>query len=348
MARPNRTGIDRTSRNGARRTGSRHARTRRGRSGGLRQTRDHIRARRHNRPGCRLTSQIRSRWRTQRTASTHGWSGNRLPGTTGLRSRALSSRTLGRAWSARRRGSYRPRRRSRWRGNGGHRRAERHSWRHDCGRRLRHVHHTSGKRLTRSREDLPRLRSGNRPGCKRRPSRRGVRCRTARLSNRKRRTQWMNRTGRCRKSFVFNRFFRRLRGGWRDLGLDGLLHSGGWLRRTIRRGRGFFHRPRGGRRFLVEVSLLGTESLTHAKADLERHVIVERAGMGLLVGDAQFRQNVENDAGLDLKLAGQLVDADFTHTVTPWRIPTHQGFKKVQLLLCQILTSALKPLYYLL
>lgn len=146
----------------------------------------------------------------------------------------------------------------------------------------------------------------------------------------------MYRTGRCREFFVFNRFFRRLSGGRRDLGLDGLLHSSGRLRRTLRRG--FFRRHRGGRRFLFEVSLLGTESLTHAKANLQRHVIVERAGMGLLIGDAQFGQNVENDAGLDLKLAGQLVDADFTHTVTPWRIPPHQGFKKVQLLLCRILT----------
>jgi len=32
--------------------------------------------------------------------------------------------------------------------------------------------------------------------------------------------------------------------------------------------------------------------------------------------DAQFRQKIEDYVGLHLKLAGQLVDADFTHSMT--------------------------------
>jgi hypothetical protein len=31
--------------------------------------------------------------------------------------------------------------------------------------------------------------------------------------------------------------------------------------------------------------------------------------VGLLLGNAEFRQEIENDTGLDLKLSGQLVDA---------------------------------------
>jgi len=155
----------------------------------------------------------------------------------------------------------------------------------------------------------------------------------------------MRRTRRLREFFVFryNCLFMNLRGGRRTLGglYVQVLRFNPSLRGARRLVRGFFGRLRPGRRrALLELTLLGTEPLTHADANLQRDVIVERAGMRLLIGDAQFGQNVENDVGLDLKLAGQLVDADFTHTVTPGRIPSRQGFKNLQLLLRRTLISA--------
>jgi hypothetical protein len=55
-------------------------------------------------------------------------------------------------------------------------------------------------------------------------------------------------------------------------------------------------------------------------ADFKGHVIVERTGMRFFVGDAQFRQKLKDNVGLDLELASELVDADFTHTVAPRRM----------------------------
>jgi hypothetical protein len=51
----------------------------------------------------------------------------------------------------------------------------------------------------------------------------------------------------------------------------------------------------------------------HPAADLQRDIVVERAGMRLLIGDAQFRQHVQDDARLDFEFPRQLVDANFTH-----------------------------------
>ncbi len=39
--------------------------------------------------------------------------------------------------------------------------------------------------------------------------------------------------------------------------------------------------------------------------------------MRLLIFDAQLRQQIDNDIGLDFQLARQLIDANFTHTKTP-------------------------------
>lgn len=55
--------------------------------------------------------------------------------------------------------------------------------------------------------------------------------------------------------------------------------------------------------------------------------------MRFFVGDAQLGQKVKNHIGLDLELAGQLVYADFTHTMAPQRIVfQHQGFSQFALL----------------
>jgi hypothetical protein len=37
---------------------------------------------------------------------------------------------------------------------------------------------------------------------------------------------------------------------------------------------------------------------------------IERTRVGLFLGDADFRQKVDQDLGLDLEFAGQLVNAD--------------------------------------
>jgi hypothetical protein len=53
-----------------------------------------------------------------------------------------------------------------------------------------------------------------------------------------------------------------------------------------------------------------------ALADLQSNVVVERAGVRLLVGDTQLRQRLKNYVGFYFELAGQLIDANFTHTMT--------------------------------
>jgi hypothetical protein len=54
----------------------------------------------------------------------------------------------------------------------------------------------------------------------------------------------------------------------------------------------------------------------HAFADLQSHVVVERAGVRLFVGNAQLGQRLKDHVGLYFELAGQLIDTDFTHTIT--------------------------------
>src|SRR5579864_5411952 len=51
-------------------------------------------------------------------------------------------------------------------------------------------------------------------------------------------------------------------------------------------------------------------------ADLQSYVVIERAGVRLLVGDTQLRQRLEDYVGFDFELTGQLIDANFTHTMT--------------------------------
>jgi len=48
-------------------------------------------------------------------------------------------------------------------------------------------------------------------------------------------------------------------------------------------------------------------------AQRDRDIFVHRAGMGLLLLDSQLRQEIENDTGLNFKLARQLVYPNFLH-----------------------------------
>jgi|HubBroStandDraft_2_1064218.scaffolds.fasta_scaffold41404_2 hypothetical protein len=69
--------------------------------------------------------------------------------------------------------------------------------------------------------------------------------------------------------------------------------------------------------FALDVRRAVSAGQTPAK--FENHVVIERARMRFLVRNAELGQQVQNDIGLDLQLASQLVDADFTHTVAPLR-----------------------------
>ena len=62
------------------------------------------------------------------------------------------------------------------------------------------------------------------------------------------------------------------------------------------------------------LGLFGKASTRNAAAEIQHDVVVERTGVRLLLGDAQFRQQLQNDVRLDLEFSSQLVDANFTHT----------------------------------
>lgn len=59
--------------------------------------------------------------------------------------------------------------------------------------------------------------------------------------------------------------------------------------------------------------------------DFYRHRFIDRAGVGFLFCDAQDREQVEDHVGFDFKLASQLIDADFDHTVCPVVHLRHRG-----------------------
>jgi hypothetical protein len=48
--------------------------------------------------------------------------------------------------------------------------------------------------------------------------------------------------------------------------------------------------------------------------DQQSLVVFERARMGLLIGDAEGGQEVDDHARLHFQLTGQLIDANFAHT----------------------------------
>jgi len=78
-------------------------------------------------------------------------------------------------------------------------------------------------------------------------------------------------------------------------------------------------RPSGVIRFMPGASI-GTGTAGHfarstgqALAELQRDVVVQRAGMCLLIGDAQFGQHVDNDIRLYFQFARQLVNSNLAH-----------------------------------
>ncbi len=48
-------------------------------------------------------------------------------------------------------------------------------------------------------------------------------------------------------------------------------------------------------------------------ADLKRYVVIDRAGVRLLIIDAQIREQLQNFVRLYFELPCQLVDSNFTH-----------------------------------
>lgn len=54
---------------------------------------------------------------------------------------------------------------------------------------------------------------------------------------------------------------------------------------------------------------------TQAAPHQQSLIVFQRAGMRLLLRDAQFRKHFDNRVGLDFQLPGQLVDTNFAHTV---------------------------------
>jgi hypothetical protein len=65
-------------------------------------------------------------------------------------------------------------------------------------------------------------------------------------------------------------------------------------------------------------SARGLSSLSIARSlkvdtDLLRLVLFQGAGMGFFLGDADFRQRIENGFAFDLQLSGQIVDSNLAH-----------------------------------
>jgi hypothetical protein len=58
---------------------------------------------------------------------------------------------------------------------------------------------------------------------------------------------------------------------------------------------------------------LGFAGATDVSPHLLGLVLFNRTGMGLLLGDADFNQGIENDLALDFQLSGQIVDSNLTH-----------------------------------
>jgi hypothetical protein len=58
---------------------------------------------------------------------------------------------------------------------------------------------------------------------------------------------------------------------------------------------------------------LGFAGASNAGTHLFGFVLFDGTGMGLLLGDADFNQGIENDLALDFQLSGQIVDSNLTH-----------------------------------
>jgi len=343
LPRSHRTGINRTPGNRARRT-RRHPRTRRRRSTWrrrtLRQSRHHVGSGRHHRPCLRLPCQIRLGRRTQRLRGRGRRTRRSRPD--GLRpqrrrkagqvgsGRPRRTRRRHRSWRRHRRRSLRriahaSRHRlsrtgknlpgsGRRNGPRGNRRAARHTRnrRRSGSRRNRHRRRRGSMNNRRSHR---RQRRGRRRDTRRRCVGQWNRWRRKTLSRRRLSTYGQWRTQRRRQPH-------RHRGNLLDSFRFGLfrrvLHHGS-LGLRCERLRRRLHRGRFGRSFLAARNRSRGRAAylsMHAMPDLQRHVVVERAGVRLLVGDAQLGQRLKNHVGFYFELAGQLIDANFTHTIT--------------------------------
>src|SRR5581483_1353476 len=116
----------------------------------------------------------------------------------------------------------------------------------------------------------------------------------------------LSRCGRRRRRR--NRFRRqRLRSGRRPHFHRRLL---GQLRNRLRRGLG------GLRSLRPAISIRTAFGMAEYLAQPGRDVVVDRTGVGLLLGDAQLREPVQDLVGLDLKLTGQLVNPNLFYHQT--------------------------------
>ena len=168
---------------------------------------------------------------------------------------------------------------------------------------------TRRHRLARTRKNLPWARRGHGPGRDRgRTRHRGG------LAAREWRTRGLHaRNGLSEvglRRFLPKRFTTILGTNFRSFRDDGGLMTvressfGGCRRRQFRLG----GRRRVGRSFAGE-----SEAVPHLKRD----IVVKRAGVGLLVVDSQFGQQIEDHVRLDLEFASQLVNANLTHKWRP-------------------------------
>jgi len=189
--------------------------------------------------------------------------------------------------------------------------SRRHRLARNCRRGLASVAHRRRHRLARSRKNLAgpgrrwRGARGNHGSAVDRSTRRaglpGGQWRT----QRKCRT---NRRGRGFRSFNGSRGDRPRR-FWSGRRWSGLHHGRRRFRNSsFGRANNFFAR----RRFLL--GLFANTSTCNPAAEVQHDIIIERTGVRLLLGDAQFRQQLQNDVRLDLEFSSQLVDANFTHT----------------------------------
>jgi hypothetical protein len=149
----------------------------------------------------------------------------------------------------------------------------------------------------------------------------------------------MNGRGACRRNRLRN-LFQRLDIGfhsrldtmfdWRCFNLRGGLGHGlrpdrfrdGGGRRFFNRGGSIssrFNGNSGSRSIAATSAATGAATAGQAAANLQRHVVIKRTGMGFLVADAELGQEVQDHVRLNLQLPRQFVNANFTHRVTPCR-----------------------------
>jgi hypothetical protein len=64
-----------------------------------------------------------------------------------------------------------------------------------------------------------------------------------------------------------------------------------------------------GTELTAHFTILAEEPLPHRK----RNILVDRAGVRLLFTHPEFREEIENDAGLNFQFPGQLIYSNFLH-----------------------------------